>query len=68
MLDRLVPSPQLIRLTWRLAKAGDSRAVALLWERKFGKVPQSVTGGGPDSDPVRVLVLDDRLGIKHWKD
>ena len=61
-LERMVPDDQLIALMWKLAREGDSKCVTLLAERKWGKIPQPVTGAD-DGPPLRVSLLVSSVGV-----
>jgi hypothetical protein len=44
---------------------GDGHVATWLGERKWGKLPQPVQGGPDDICPVRVVVRNDRFGVKY---
>ncbi len=51
------------RKTYWIKDRGDSHAAGLLADRKWGRVPQPVQGGGDDTPPLRVRLVASTLGI-----
>lgn len=47
---------EVIRAVLRLAKAGDMKAAALLWDRTDGKPAQTVEHSGPDGSALKIAL------------